>query len=435
MNIFKNLILSLFVIIFIASCEKDNSPKPVDEPETMSEEDSVYWFVHGLMHYWYFWNDELEVLEESEYLAYDEPMDLMEDMKVDQDNWSFVDKTQTVQQHFEAGVDFGYGFYLGWDNFQQLRVFMAYENTTAYGQGVRRGWILEKIDDVAVQDITNFDDFFSMDPGTMKFTFADDQNKQKVLTLNKEQFNLDAVFNPTIFDLDGKLTGYLAYQSFLGYSEDELMNALTYFEGNDIDELILDLRYNGGGYVSIAEDLANILAPVSSIGDVFYSVRHNDNVKNEQDTTVYFQTPEIQLDLNRLFVITNEYSASASELVQNGLAPHMDVIQIGQPTAGKPYAMYGFIFQDWLAYPVTAKSVNADGFGDYESGLVPDKFVTDYNSYDWGDENDPAVKQAINYILYGSFGNIALDYKSTSSAPALLNVGNSFKHNLLIMDK
>lgn len=180
--------------------------------------------------------------------------------------------------------------------------------------------------------------------------------------------------------------------------------------------------------------MAEIIVPANSTGQEFISIKHNNLIRAYEDTTLFLRNHSTNLDLDRVFFITNRYSASASELVINGLEPHMDVIQIGETTTGKPYAMYGFIFQDWLAYPVTAKSVNALGYGDYENGILPDLNLTDNHAYDWGDINDPAVVQALNYIQYGSFGNIYALKQGTGKSD-ILGTGKSLGQHWLIADQ
>lgn len=425
-NTVRNILITLALITIFSACEKEKSDENI-----LKSEDSVYLFVNEVMKYWYYWNNELIDVD---YLSYDTPQELLSDLMVEQDRWSFIDKTAVVEQVFQAGEEFGFGFYLGVDNLYNLRVMLAYENSEAYKNGVRRGWILEEIDNVNVRDMESFDDFFSADPGTMKFKFIDESSTYHTMTLDKELFNLNAVFNTTVYDIDGKTTGYFAFQSFLGYAEQELIIALNNMKEWSVDELIIDLRFNSGGYISLAQTLADILVPTGKTSEIFYEVKHNSSRSEDEDLAVHFGSNSLNLGLEKIYFITNEYSASASELIINGLEPHMDVYTIGQTTAGKPYAMYGFQFQDWLAYPVCAKSVNADGFGDYEDGIVPDILVEDYHTYNWGDVYDPAISQAVNHIKYGSFGAVAIDFKGTSTA-GIVQVGNSFKNHLLIMDK
>lgn len=419
------LLATIGLLPMLLSCEKEET-KPA-----IPESDSIYWFVNELMHTWYYWYDQVPVID---YSQYNSPEQLMNELKVDQDKWSFIGEYEEVMSYFDEGEDFGYGFYLAWDSYYNLRVIMAYENTTAYTQGIRRGYIVEEINDEHVQDISSFDAFFSIEPGSMKFKFIKPDGQVQTLTLEKEVYLLDAVFNPQVYVLDNKKIGYLAYQSFLGYSVVEFDDVFAFLKAEGINELIVDLRYNGGGYISLAQEMAEIIVPANSTGQEFISIKHNNLIRAYEDTTLFLRNHSMNLDLDRVFFITNRYSASASELVINGLEPHMEVIQIGDTTTGKPYAMYGFLFHDWLAYPVTAKSVNALGYGDYENGILPDLNLTDNHAYDWGDINDPAVVQALNYIQYGSFGNIYALKQGTGKSD-ILGTGKSLGQHWLIADQ
>jgi carboxyl-terminal processing protease len=420
------LFISISLIIGLSSCEKQESTN-----NAISSEDSIYWFVNGLMNSWYYWYDEVPQVE---YLSYDDPEVLLEDLKVAQDKWSFMGRYDEILTYFEEGEEFGFGFHLAWDSWYNLRVIISYSKTEAYAQGIRRGWILEEIDDVNVQQIQSFDNFFSYDPTSMKFRFRDESDQIHTINLSKEVYNQNAVLNTSLFTVNSKKTGYISYQSFLDYSKNELLDAMAYFKSENIEELIVDLRYNTGGSISLAEELAESIVPDSKVGNVFYSYEHNVMIKEQEDESVFLASNTNNLNLSRVFFITNEYSASASELVINGLDPHMLVLQIGDTTSGKPYAMKGFLFQDWVLFPVIAKVVNANGFGDYENGIVPDKLVTDNSAYDWGDINDPAIAQAINYIEYGTFDVISLVMKGTHE-PEVLKLPAKQGRNLLLMDK
>ena len=425
-NITYKLAIAISLILALSACEKHENTD-----NTIKSEDSVYLFVNDLMHYWYFWNDDIPELD---YMSYNDPEKLLEDFKVPQDKWSFIDKAQTITTYFESGENFGFGFYLGWDSQYNLRVIFSYNYTAAYEAGIYRGTIIYEIDDVPVKDINSFDSFFSSDAGSMKFKFLNSSHQVQTVTLSKELYNQNAVFESKVFDVSGTRTGYISYQSFLEYSEFELLDAFSFLKSENIKELIVDLRYNGGGLISLAQEMADMLVPSGSENEIFFSIMHNNIVKEEYDESINFNSNALNLDLSRVFFITNEHSASASELVINGLEPHMDVLHIGTATAGKPYGMYGFEFQDWLAFPVTAKSVNANGYGDYENGIVPDKIVVDDHRYDWGDLNDPAIVQAINYIQYGNFDVIAMALKGTNQ-PSVIKGANKLDSYLMIMDK
>ena len=432
MKIFAKIIFLLIAIISLTiSCDKHkNDDKPKND--VLATEDSIYWFIDGLMDYWYLWNDSLPNLD---YLDYDSPQDLIEDLIVTRDHWSFVDKEETVNSLFQEGEDFGYGFYLTWDSQSKLRVLFSYPGTAAYTAGIDRGCVIEKINDSSVIEIDNFDFFFSYDPGSTKFDFTDHNGVPQSITLTKEKYYMKGVLFADIYELNNKSVGYIVFQSFLEYAEEELVDAFETFHSAGVSEIIIDLRYNSGGYVSIAEKLANILIPESKVGSVFYTLKHNDDRSPIQDTTVHFRNNSLNLNLNRVFFITNEYSASASELVINCLKPHMDVKTIGNTTYGKPVAMYGFNFQDWLVLPVTAKTINSEGYGDYFEGITPQRKVVDESAFAWGDLNEPSLHQAFYFIENEVFDASAIALKGTRNPRLVKGGGKRLQNNLLIMNR
>jgi carboxyl-terminal processing protease len=425
------IILLLVVVMFISqSCRKD------DKNDGMSSQDSVYYAVDAIMHYWYLWNDSVPDVD---YLSFSTPQDLMDALKVSRDKWSFVDTEEAVSSLFEEGEDFGFGFYLGWDTetaqpTTHMRVLFVYNNTDAYAAGIRRGCIIEEINGVSPLQISSFDAFFSTDPGTMTFKFIDNNGAEHSTSLTKKKYNMNGVLYSNTYTVDGKKTGYMVFQSFLGYSKSELEETIDFFKAAGITELIVDLRYNGGGYVTLAEEMANIIVPNNAVGSTFFTQKYNKYRSQENDTVIKFKSEARNLNLDRVFFITNQYSASASELVINGLDPHMDVIKIGNTTYGKPVGMDGFLFNGWVIYPVTAQSFNADGFGDYFNGLAPDKQVNDYHKYDWGDETEPALSQAFYYIANGTFDTQSM-VKEAAETPEVVNDKVFRNKSFMLMDR
>lgn len=434
MSTFKHLfsIIAIFSL-FLVSCEKnDDGPGP----GYIAPGDSVYYFVSDLMAYWYLWNDKIPA--EYDVLAYEDPNDLMESLTYKTfDKWSFIDIAKKVEASFEEGENFGYGFYLVRDQYAKIRIMMVYENTDAYVAGIRRGQQLTHINDISVDMMAqnDFDPFFSSDPGSMKFRLIDHEGTPMTITLTKSTYNQNAVMLSKVFNANGKTTGYLVYDSFLGYGRDEIMQALTSFQNQGVKNLILDLRYNGGGYVSIAQELAGIFAPAEKMNETFYTVKHNSDRSAEHDETVKILPRNISLDLDKLVIITSQFSASASELLINGLKPHMDIQVVGTPTYGKPVGMYGFKFDKWLAYPVTMKTVNALGEADYYDGIPADKDANDGVNLDWGDISEPCLSQSLHYISFGTWDEtISLAPKSAfDQLPALQE--KMEKRNYLILNQ
>ena len=180
--------------------------------------------------------------------------------------------------------------------------------------------------------------------------------------------------------------GYLAYQEFISSGADAVGAAFDRFAAAGITDLVLDLRYNGGGSTTQARNLASLAAGSALDGQVFADFRFsakNADRNFTQTFSAYFASKASQTDstplenLNRVFVITSAATASASELLINGLRPFKDVITIGSTTFGKPY---GFLPRDACGltyYAVNFITANAQGFSDYSTGIAPTCAVAD----------------------------------------------------------
>jgi C-terminal processing protease CtpA/Prc len=184
-----------------------------------------------------------------------------------------------------------------------------------------------------------------------------------------------------------------------------------------ISQLILDLRYNPGGEVRVANYLASAIAPEAVVNskEILVSYEYNDNLKqyfsdrqgaDSPNIISRFEQNENNLNLNEVVILTSGTTASASELVINGLKPYMDVTVIGENTFGKFYGSYVLYDQNeppkhnWAIAPVVLKYANANGVTDFVNGIAPDIFLEDnlLLANRFGDENDPMLATAISYI-------------------------------------
>ncbi|MGL5732238.1 MAG: S41 family peptidase, partial [Bacteroidales bacterium] len=177
-----------------------------------------------------------------------------------------------------------------------------------------------------------------------------------------------------------------------------------------VDEMILDLRYNGGGYLTSAVTLGSLFCPESALSQLFAITRMNDKQEsNNSEREKFFHAKDSigssNLDLKRLYVIAGSQTASASELIINCLRPYMDVIHIGSTTEGKNVGSLEYTsanFPGYSLHPITSKIFNKDLQSDYRNGFVPeaknryDEFdEPQVNMYPIGDENDPYIQLAL----------------------------------------
>jgi hypothetical protein len=195
--------------------------------------------------------------------------------------------------------------------------------------------------------------------------------------------------------------GYMGYTQFVTYSVTDLTRAVTSLAQQGASELVLDLRYNGGGDVATSRDLASLIAGARVAGQVFASLRFNDKHPEKNENYTFAAPPASIAGLSRVFIITSGNTASASELVINGLKPFMDVVLVGETTFGKPYGFEPFDYCGITYNAVNFESVNALGVGGYTSGFAPNCPAPDDLDHALGDTQERRLKEALDYIATG----------------------------------
>jgi carboxyl-terminal processing protease len=251
----------------------------------------------------------------------------------------------------------------------------------------------------------------------------------RTVTMTARSLTEATVPKVAVLEAPNQRVGYLLFTGFLGPAEQELKRAVEQLTAAGVSELILDLRYNGGGYLTIASQLSYMIAGAARTqGKVFSQLVFND--KNPfaytaanastlfASQTVGFSTPPgqplPQLGLKRVFVLTTRGTASASEETINALrGVGVEVIQIGTTTRGKPY---GFSARDNCGvtyFAVQFKGLNHAGFGDYADGFIPGGtgatpanlpgcVVADDLDHPLGDSGEALVGTALRYLNTGS---------------------------------
>lgn len=187
----------------------------------------------------------------------------------------------------------------------------------------------------------------------------------------------------------------------------EVEETLQYFEEGNIDELIVDLRYNGGGSVDVAEQIMNALVPAAADGKLMYTNDFNPDKASLNDSYNFERTNNLSLD--KLVVISSRGSASSSELLINCLKPYMEVTLVGEQTYGKPVGSFPLSsFNSVLdqnnveLVPITFAIANAAGEAAYYDRFPADILAADDPAINWGNLEDERLSAAISYLLYGN---------------------------------
>ncbi len=410
---FRGALALILMAVLLTGCKKGPDPQPATPTNTAQLTDTrekAYQVALDM----YLWYQNLPTMAAFNPKSYETPEAVLQKVRTyspmnskgtgNLDRWSFA-ITKDDWNKVTGGSAKGFGFsraYTAADT-NDLRVVYTYPNSPIGQAGVQRGWRILKFNNV---DATNKQAFLDAVSGndTGTFQFITNAGETKTVTLTKAAYTQNAVLKRTVLDVDGQKVGYLMYNSFnLTSAQQELDDAFAFLKQSNVTELVVDMRYNGGGSVAVAERFANYLAPASEAGKLMYTDQHNDKFKSWNRTKNFDATlPANNLGLKRVVFLASGGTASASELLINVLKPHMDVKIIGDATYGKPVGFYGIEAENYLVFAVGVKQTNSAGYGDYYEGLPADRKQIDDITHDFGDPNEAGMKDALTYFRTGS---------------------------------
>ncbi len=369
--------------------------------------------VFNIMKDYYYWYNMPEAagITSSEKANYKDPNSLLEAMRYKHlDRFSFI--TTFNEWHAILYGEFvGHGIDLRMDQGGNVRIVKIYKNSPLFACGVRRGWIVKKINNADVNPIFSLGDNKAIsdllgprEAGvTNAFLFQKPSGELEEIRSTKAPFTINTVLKYDTLHLSGGITGHLVFDSFFNPATDELRIVFEYFNSCMIKNLILDLRYNPGGDISIAQTLASYIAGNIQTGNLFTKLQFNDRhqVKNYFLNFITLSNAPV---LQKLVVITSHETASASELLINCLKPYMDLVTIGDTTYGKPVGMETWnIGTSYTFLPVVFETLNSQNAGGYYDGLSPSKVVEDDITHDFSDRNELCLKEAIHFLESGTF--------------------------------
>lgn len=383
----------ILLIILFCACSKE-------EVAPLSETEDAQQYLFEAMDTWYLWKDEFSAGINP--LDYASPQALLDDLRNSElDRWSNI-SSRTVYEQFYNNAQF-YGFGFGWlTTNDDIVVSFVYDGSPFWRAGVRRGWKFRSIAGQPVNANSQIGELLG--PNELGYTLdielEDLEGNLVELNLSKEVVTINTVLHHEVVDLETETVGYLVFKNFLETSYIELDVAFQTFEAAGINRLILDLRYNTGGRLQVANHLASLIAPAHANGSVFMRMRFNPQQSpNNMNLTIDKRNA---LDVSELIVLTGENTASASEILINGLEPMMKVTQIGTGnTHGKPVGSYTFFRGDYAFTLISFQTTNSRGNGDFFNGLTPDFYSCDDLSSDFGG-TEQMFNAALDYIRTGS---------------------------------
>jgi carboxyl-terminal processing protease len=357
-------------------------------------------FVYRLMKDTYLWYNHVP---DTDLSLFDSPEALLSDIRYsDLDRWSYISDMDEYYAYYEEGKYIGLGFSLLYDSESGARIMFVYNDSPAHNSGLARGDRLVEINGMTIEEVEaedTWDTVFGEDIEGVQVTLLiekPDESRQELL-LVKETVEINTVLHHDVLEIGNKKIGYIVFTRFLMTSLEELTPVFTRFKNEGVDELILDLRYNGGGRVVVAKYLADLIAGENADDMIFQKYIHNDKYRDWDDVITFSRYP-VSLNLSRLIVIATNKTASASEMLVNGLKPFLDVVVVGGATTGKPVGMYGHDFCDKHISPIEFKVANANDESDYFSGINPACVSDDDFERQLGDIEEDALKEALYYI-------------------------------------
>ena len=424
-------------VFFLQGCQKDQDD--IIQPSLDNLE--VQNFIWKGLNQYYLWQSDVPNLADNRFANqaaldvfltnYKVPEDLFDALRVSQtiDRFSWmVDDYVTLEQSLQgtsknSGVEFRLSRYSDGSNEIFGYVYYIIPDSDAAKKEIKRGDVFTAVNGIPLT-VSNYESllFGSDDTFTLNMANINIIPNNKSVSLTKTVLSENPILVNKVISTGGKKIGYLMYNGFYSDFDSQLNTAFGEFKSQGITDLVLDLRYNGGGSVRTATYLASMITGQFT-GKVFAKQQWNTKINayfeanNPNGVRNFFTdkigaTPINSLNMTKVYILATGSTASASEMIINGLKPYIDVVQIGTTTIGKNvgsvtlYDSPDFTATNrnpnhkYAMQPLTFKVVNSANFGDYFNGLTPTyelkETISTYGVL--GDVNEPLLKAAIGKI-------------------------------------
>ena len=364
--------------------------------------------VLDIMNFWYLWNDRLPAnVNINDFETPDDLLAFLTDFRPDGiPRFSFLTTAAADQAFFGEGQYEGFGFGYRLESASEARLTRVFADSPA-GRALpalRRGQRILALNGRTIAEIEADEGIDAvLDGDTVEFTMQELDGSSFSVSIERGLVTIDPVPQHRIIDNNGTPTGYIELESFIGPADAQLEAAFGDFIVAGVQDVILDLRYNGGGLVSTAELLGDLLGGSIAQGLLFSETRFNAD-RSDNNRTELFERRSNSLSLGRLVIIASQSTASASELLTNSMEPtSADVVIVGDRTFGKPVGQVGLEFCGQLIRPTAFQTLNGEGFGDYFDGLPADFTVDDDLDTLVGADDDPNIVAALTYLETGAW--------------------------------
>lgn len=413
-RLFTTLLFPAIAVLSFSSCKEDDL-KPSSEILEINE------FIWENMNDLYLWNDfipqNLDKTNEFDPESYFKKL-----LYKPSDKWSYItDDYQALINSFK-GIEksFGHNFKLfqlpGTSNIIGIVKYVV-PNSPADLASIVRGDVFYKINGLTLKPDNYYDLLFENDSYTLSFGEFD-ENGQLAFKDDKSLSAIVLTENPIFINktigFEGTNIGYLAYNQFIMDFNDQLISVFNQFKSDGITDLVLDFRYNPGGTKYTAVLLSSMIAPSSVIqnDEIFSRTFWNDEFQEywleeegeeSPNLVTKFMTTEVNLNLERIYILTTSNSASASELVINCLNPYMEVIIVGEENTRGKYVGSITVHDEetshgWALQPIVMKAANVDGISDYSDGFAPHYVVEDDFNAELGSLSEDMLAKSVELI-------------------------------------
>jgi len=420
---------------FEAMCASPRSGNFADVQGTVTDEN--FW-IRSYSNDTYLWYDEITDVDPGNV---DDVLDYFGLMKTfattasgnAKDKFHFTYDTLEWESLSQSGISAGYGieFFRGSSSPpRSWLIALVQPGTPASEADLARGADLIEVDGVRFIDGNDVDTLnAALFPASLgeahEFVFRDlNSAEERTVTLVSSEITLTPVQSVKTIDTESGPVGYMLFNEHIATAEAMLIDAVETFAAAQVTDLVIDMRYNGGGYLAIANALASMVAGDFASGQTFSELEFNDKHPSINPITGATLEPRLfyetapwagttlpKLNLDRVFVLSGSGTCSASETVINGLRGiGTEVILIGDTTCGKPYGFYAMDNCGVSYFTVQFRGVNALGFGDYTDGFSPANidpavagtiidgcYVDDDLSHALGDTAEARLSAALNY--------------------------------------
>ncbi len=388
---------------------------------TIGQNDTTYQTLKD----WYYWYRNLPAVSPATFANPEALLDTVRYRPLDT-TFSYISSATSSAAFYGDSQYLGFGFSMKFTVGYELRVIDVFPGSPAADLGFERGAEIVSINGKTVEKTIEDGEWNTIwgseEPGyAVTVAFKSRLGEAKSGTMAKRVVTIPTVPLVSVQDAGGKKTGYIVFKNFVEPSYAALDAAFAQVRAAGATELVLDLRYNGGGLIAVSQYLGGLIGGDRTSGEVFAQYVHNDK-RTANNNAIRFPRPAASLSLNRLVVITTKSSASASELIINALKPYIPVVIVGDNSYGKPVGQYGFRICEKMLWAVSFSIKNSLGQGDYYDGFPPDCRADDDITRAIGDPAETSLATALSYVATGA---CPASSSALSSSMALNKLGLS----------